>query len=157
MLRKMYDSYCRSCCQASCDPRAIGICLVIVGVALGAGRVIAQHESQIVHAFFVAAASVLAVAAGALLIWAMATVVRATGQHAAPACSVPRRRARAVPVPPAGTVPVPEEAPAPYPASAPVGYTWKINPPAQPDPVAAEEAAMARAADVLGSTARRQS
>ena len=126
-MKRLYAAWCRSCGQANCDPRAIGVCLVIFAVAFGIGPAIARHESAIVHGIRIAAASILAVTAVMMLLWAMRMVMRATGQHHAPACAIPRRKTRTVPVPPAGTIPVPADVPA--------GYTWRIRPPEQ-EPVA---------------------
>jgi hypothetical protein len=129
-MKRLYAAYCRSCGQANCDPRAIGACLLILAAAYAASHTVV-HASAIVHGLRIAAASVLALTAAAMLLWAMRTVMRATGQHHAPACAVPRRKTRTVPVPPAGTVPVPPAGTIPVPADTPAGYTWRIRPPAE--------------------------
>ena len=122
-MKRLYAAWCRSCGQANCDPRAIGVCLLILAGAYGARQLTVQHENTIMHGLRIAAASIMAMAAAVLLLWAMRMVMRATGQHHAPACAIPRRKIRTAPVPPAGTIPVPADVPA--------GYTWRIRPPEQ--------------------------
>jgi hypothetical protein len=127
-MRAIYRAYCRSCTQANCDPRGIFVALVIFAVAIGVRQEVAAHESAIVHGFLVVAATVLSLAAGILLIQAMRTVVRAVGQHYAPACAVPGKPRTAAA--PAGTVPIGVRRDGIPVIASPGDYTWRIRPPA---------------------------
>jgi hypothetical protein len=153
-MKAIYRAYCRSCMQANCDPRGIFIALVIFAVAFGLRQAVVMHESTIVHGFLVVAATALSLAAGFLLIQAMRTVVRAVGQHYAPACPVP-----AAPAP--GRVIIgeyadgsPATAPVPVPVSRPgePAFTYTLREPLERVP-GKSDLVTPRVADMAGMAA----
>jgi hypothetical protein len=131
-MKYLYRAYCRSCCRASCDPRVIGLAVLLVAASLFITSSVAgnvrKHAGEIRHVLVVAAAVILAATACWLLAWAARTVMAATGQHTE---TVPLRAPQAEPVP----------VPAPPATARPGQYTWTIRP--------AEAAAMAAEADSL--------
>ena len=144
-MRTVYRAYCRSVTQANCDPRGILIALVLFAVAFGVRQEVITHESAIVHGFLVLAATVLSCVAGLLLIQAMRTVVRAVGQHYAPACPVPASQRALIGEHADGAPATAGAAPQPVPVSrrGEPAFTYTLRPPAETTVTAADAAALA--------------